>query len=84
MIRSFALALSAVTLRLALLVPIELQLNFMPIYRVTSWASWIVNLLLAELWLRVTAASPVQLVATAPSQAAAGGATRSQTSIGRE
>jgi len=84
MIRSFALALSAVTLRLALLVPIELQLNFMPIYRVTSWASWIVNLLLAELWLRVTAASPAQLVATAPSQGAAGGATRSHTSSGRE
>jgi len=84
MIRSFALALSAVTLRLALLVPIELQLNFMPVYRVTSWASWIVNLLLAELWLRVTAASPAQLVATAPSQGAAGGATRSHTSSGRE
>jgi hypothetical protein len=84
MIRSFALALSAVTLRVALLVPIELQLNFMPIYRMTSWASWIINLLLAELWLRVTAASPAQLVATAPPHGAAGGATRSHTSSGRE
>jgi len=84
MIRSFALALSAVTLRLALLVPTAMQLDFLPIYRVTSWASWIINLLLAELWLRVTAASPAQLVATAPSQGAAGGATRSHTSTGRE
>ena len=36
MVRSFALALSAVTLRIALLVPMQLQLDFMPIYRVTS------------------------------------------------
>jgi len=80
MIRSFTLALSAVTLRIALLVPMQLQLDFMPVYRVTSWASWILNLLLAELWLRWTAPSPAQLVATAPSQGAAGGATRSHTS----
>jgi predicted membrane protein DUF2306 len=80
MIRSFALALSAVTLRLALLVPVQLQLDFLPVYRVTSWASWLVNLLLAELWLRSTAASPAQLVVAAPSQGAAGGATRSHTS----
>jgi len=80
MIRSFALALSAVTLRIALLVPMQLQLDFMPVYRVTSWASWILNLLLAELWLRSTAASPAQLVATAPLQGAAGGPTRSHTS----
>ena len=84
MIRSFALALSAVTLRLALVVTTQLQLDFMPIYRVTSWASWIVNLLLAELWLRWTAPSPAQLVATAPSHGAAGGATRSHTSNGRD
>jgi hypothetical protein len=78
MIRSFALALSAVTLRLALLVPMQLQLDFMPVYRMTSWASWILNLLLAELWLRLTA--PAQLVSAAPSQGTAGGATRSHTS----
>jgi len=80
MIRSFALALSAVTLRIALLVPTQLQLDFMPVYRVTSWASWILNLLLAELWLRSIAASPAQLVATAPLHGAVGGATRSHTS----
>jgi hypothetical protein len=80
MIRSFALALAAVTLRVALLVPTLTQLDFLPIYRVTSWASWIVNLLLAELWLRWTAASPAQLVATAPLQGVAGHATRSHTS----
>ena len=84
MIRSFALALSAVTLRVALLVPTLMQLDFLPIYRVTSWASWIVNLLLAELWLRLTAPSPAQLVAIAPSQESAGGATRSHTSKLRE
>jgi hypothetical protein len=84
MIRSFALALSAVTLRVALLVPIGLQLDFLPIYRATSWASWIVNLLLAELWLWVTAPSAAQLVATAGAQGVAGGATRSHTSTGRK
>jgi hypothetical protein len=82
MIRSFALALSAVTLRIALLVPIQLQLDFMPVYRVTSWASWILNLLLAEFWLR-SAAAPAQLVAAAPSQGLAGGPTRSHTPNGR-
>ena len=71
------------TLRLALVVPVQLQLDFMPMYRVTSWASWIVNLLLAELWLRLTAVPPAQLVATAASQGANGGATRSHTSNGR-
>jgi len=84
MIRSFALAMSAVTLRVALLVPIQLQLDFLPIYRVTSWASWLVNLMLAELWLRVTAAPSAQLVAAVPSQGLAGGATRSHTSNARE
>src|SRR5205823_1883817 len=73
MIRSFALALSAVTLRIALLVPVQLQLDFMPVYRVTSWASWILNLLL-------TAPSPAQLVSAGPLHGTAGGATRSHTS----
>ena len=80
MIRSFALALSAVTLRIALLVPVQLQLDFMPVYRVTSWASWILNLLLAELWLWLTAPSPAQLVSAGPLHGTAGGATRSHTS----
>lgn len=84
MIRSFALALSAVTLRVALVVPVLMQLDFLPLYRVTSWASWIVNLLLAELWLRWTAESPAQLVSAGRSQGAAGGATRSHTSNGRD
>jgi Predicted membrane protein (DUF2306) len=84
MIRSFALALSAVTLRIALVVPVQLQLDFMPLYRVTSWASWIVNLLLAELWLRLTAAPPAQLVAAAALHGEAGGATRSHTSNERD
>ena len=83
MIRSFALALSAVTLRLALLLPMQLELDFLSVYRLTSWASWIVNLLIAELWLRLSAASPSQLVTAALPQGAAGDATRSQISNGR-
>ena len=82
MIRSFALALSAVTLRIALLVPMQLELDFMPIYRVTSWASWTLNLLLAELWLRATA--PRQLVTAGLPQPAAGVATLSHTSTERK
>jgi Predicted membrane protein (DUF2306) len=83
MVRSFALSLSAVTLRVALLVPLQSSLDFMPIYRLTSWASWIVNLLLAELWLRLGAARPAQLVTAGAPQVAGGEVTRSQTSTGR-
>jgi uncharacterized membrane protein len=52
MVLSFALTLSAVTLRVSLLVPFFFWLEVMPIYRVTAWTSWIGNLLIALLWLR--------------------------------
>jgi len=52
MVLSFALTLSAVTLRVSLLVPFFFWLDVMPIYRVTAWTSWIGNLLIALLWLR--------------------------------
>ena len=41
MIRSFALTLSAVTLRI-----------YLPAYRIIAWACWLPNLLLAELYLK--------------------------------
>lgn len=52
MIRSFALTLSAVTLRLY--VPAGFWLGLDPIlsYRVIAWACWLPNVLLAELYLR--------------------------------
>jgi uncharacterized membrane protein len=54
MVLSFALTLSAVTLRVSLLVPFFFWLEVMPIYRVTAWSSWIGNLLVALLWLRLS------------------------------
>jgi hypothetical protein len=82
MVRSFALCLSAVTLRLMLLVPIPPQLDFMAAYRLISWASWILNLLVAELWL-LAAGVPAQLVAAALPQNSSGAAMRSHTSNDR-
>jgi uncharacterized membrane protein len=83
MVRSFALSLSAVTLRVALLVPIYWPIPFMPFYRSTSWLSWIVNLILAELWLRRADRKRPQLVRRDGSQEMAGAGTLSQTSSGR-
>jgi hypothetical protein len=72
MVRSFALALSAVTLRALLLMPVFWPLEFMPFYRLSSWAGWLGNLLLAELWLRATRAHPVGIVAPHAAAAATG------------
>jgi uncharacterized membrane protein len=63
MVRSFALSLSAVTLRAALLLPVYWPIPFMPFDRSTSWLSWIVNLILAELWLRWPHRKQAQLAA---------------------
>lgn len=52
MVRSYALTLSAVTLRALLLIPIFWPVDFTWFYAFSAWASWIVNALLAELWLR--------------------------------
>jgi Predicted membrane protein (DUF2306) len=80
MVRSFALSLSAVTLRVALLIPIYWPVPFMPFYRSTAWLSWSVNLLLAELWLRWADRRPRAQLVSAGTQGLAGAGTRAQTS----
>ncbi|MET4682823.1 DUF2306 domain-containing protein [Brevundimonas faecalis] len=52
MIRSWALTLAAVTLRLYLPLVAILDLPFIPAYRAISFLAWAPNLLLAEVWLR--------------------------------
>ena len=63
MIRSYALTLAAVSLRLQLPVGAMLGLQFMEIYVLTAFSSWIPNLMLAELWIvsrrrRLTTTAP--------------------------
>ena len=58
MIRSWALTLAAVTLRLYLPASMALELPFLEAYRVIAWLCWVPNLLAAEAWLRL-APSPV-------------------------
>lgn len=52
MIRSWALTLAAVTLRLYLPTVMILGLPFLPWYRAISFLAWVPNLILAEMWLR--------------------------------
>ena len=52
MIRSWALTLAAVTLRLYLPLVTILDLPFLPWYRAISFLAWAPNLIAAELWLR--------------------------------
>jgi uncharacterized membrane protein len=54
MIRSWALTLAAVTLRLYLPLVTALDLPFLPWYRAISFLAWVPNLVAAELWLRRT------------------------------
>lgn len=51
MIRSFALTLAAVTLRVYLPLSSLLALDFLVAYRVVSWLCWVPNILLAEWFL---------------------------------
>lgn len=51
MIRSWALTLAAVTLRIYLPLVGILELDFLPWYRAIAWLAWVPNLMLAELWL---------------------------------
>jgi hypothetical protein len=51
MIRSFALTLAAVTLRLYLPIGLTIDPTFTAPYRIIAWACWVPNLLIAELWL---------------------------------
>lgn len=52
MIRSWALTLAAVTLRIYLPLVQVFDLDFLPWYRAISFLCWVPNLLLAEAWLR--------------------------------
>lgn len=52
MIRSWALTLAAVTLRLYLPLVMVLDLPFLPWYRAISFLAWVPNLVAAEFWLR--------------------------------
>jgi len=54
MIRSFALTAAAITLRLGLPVAPALGYEFVSGYIVMSWASWLINLGIAEWYLRAT------------------------------
>lgn len=52
MIRSWALTLAAITLRLYLPLVMALDLPFLPWYRAISFLAWVPNLIAAEFWLR--------------------------------
>ena len=58
MIRSWALTLAAVTLRLYLPLAMILDLPFLPSYRAISFLAWVPNLIAAELWLRRRTVTP--------------------------
>lgn len=71
MIRSFALTLAAVTLRLYLPLAAMGPLPFVEAYRAIAFLCWVPNLLLAEAWL-FAAPSPASSRSLSPSPAAAG------------
>lgn len=58
MIRSWALTLAAVTLRVYLPLVMALDLPFSPWYRAIAFLCWVPNLILAEVWLRATSSRP--------------------------
>jgi uncharacterized membrane protein len=51
MIRSFALTLAAVTLRIYLPMVGILDMEFLPAYRAIAWLAWVPNLIIAEIWI---------------------------------
>jgi uncharacterized membrane protein len=65
MIRSYALTLAAVTLRLWLPLFQSLHIKFLAAYITVAWLSWVPNLLVAELWIR-WARRKKQLARTSP------------------
>ena len=67
MIRSYAMAATAITLRLMLPSSAMLGLPFLPAYQAIAWLSWLTNLAVAELYLQRT----VQRAAIAPKVATA-------------
>ena len=63
MIRSFALTLAAVTLRIYLPISGLMHLDFMRAYVAISFLAWVPNLLIAETWLALRAPSTSQPLA---------------------
>ncbi len=60
MIRSYALTLSAITLRLyALIIPHVTHMDGRDEYSLIAWSSWTINLLIAEILIYVTRKKPV-------------------------
>lgn len=61
MIRSYALTLSAITLRLlAIVFPMLFQLNAKEEYALISWLSWMLNLAIAELYIQILAKKQIK------------------------
>lgn len=69
MIRSFALTLAAVTLRLYLPLPGLLGIDPLDGYRAISILCWAPNLLLAEVWIRRTRAQSARIASSASASA---------------
>lgn len=61
MIRSWALTLAAVTLRIYLPLVMAFDVPFLPWYRAISFLAWVPNLIAAELWLRRAHPSNAQM-----------------------
>lgn len=52
MIRSYALTFAAIPQRLLLLVPLFSAIDFIPIYRLSAWLPWLLQLVIAEAIIR--------------------------------
>lgn len=64
MIRSYALILAAVTLRIELPLLTGAFGAFPPAYQVVAWSSWVPNLILAEVFIRMTRSREAGFVAS--------------------
>jgi uncharacterized membrane protein len=63
MLRSYAFTLAAVSFRLWLLGGPLFDIDFLPLYRFDSWASWMGNLIIAEVYLARQKLSPAPAAA---------------------
>jgi hypothetical protein len=69
MLRSYALIFGAVTLRLEAPFLAQAFGDFESAYRAIAWISWVPNLIVAEVYLRVTSAGGSSLSQAAPAEA---------------